>query len=60
MLILYGVESNAALFFVLIVHTIQTFLVVILGIVGGICVKRKGEGDSEVKEVKADTSLSNT
>ena len=32
MLILYGVESNAALFFVLIVHTVQTFLVILLGI----------------------------
>ena len=32
MLILYGVESNAALYFVLIVHTVQTFLVILLGI----------------------------
>ena len=32
MLILYGVESNAALIFVLIVHTVQTMLVVLLGI----------------------------
>ena len=34
MLILYGVESNAALSFVLIVHTVQTLLVVLLGIWG--------------------------
>ena len=34
MLILYGVESNAALYFVLIVHTVQTMLVVLLGIWG--------------------------
>ena len=31
MLILYGVESNAALVFVLIVHTVQTMLVALLG-----------------------------
>lgn len=34
MLILYGVESNAALSFVLIVHTVQTLLVVLLGVWG--------------------------
>ena len=34
MLILYGVTSNDALYFVLIVHTIQTLLVVALGIYG--------------------------
>lgn len=32
MLILYGVAENQALFFVLIVHTVQTFLVILLGI----------------------------
>lgn len=32
MLILYGVESNDALYFVLIVHTVQTLLVIGLGI----------------------------
>ncbi len=32
MLILYGVQDEHALFFVLIVHTVQTILVVILGI----------------------------
>ena len=34
MLILYGVETNAALLFVLIVHSVQTSLMVLLGIVG--------------------------
>ena len=34
MLILYGVADNDALFFVLIVHTVQTLLVVLLGIFG--------------------------
>lgn len=33
MLILYGVGSNDALYFVLIVHTVQTMLVIILGII---------------------------
>ena len=32
MLILYGVADNAALYFVLIVHTVQTLLVVLLGV----------------------------
>ena len=32
MLILYGVQDEQALYFVLIVHTLQTGLVVVLGI----------------------------
>ena len=32
MLILYGVADNNALYFVLIVHTVQTLLVVALGV----------------------------
>ncbi|MBQ9533179.1 MAG: flippase-like domain-containing protein [Prevotella sp.] len=36
MLILYGVAENEALFFVLIVHGVQTLLVVLLGIFGGV------------------------
>jgi hypothetical protein len=32
MLILYGVADNEALYFVLIVHTVQTLLVVAIGI----------------------------
>ena len=34
MLILYGVADNQALYFVLIVHTVQTMLVVLLGVWG--------------------------
>lgn len=34
MLILYGVQSDAALYFVLIVHTVQTMLVILLGVYG--------------------------
>lgn len=40
MLILYGVADQQALYFVLIVHTLQTFLVVLLGIYGMLCPKR--------------------
>ncbi len=32
MLILYGVQDNQALYFVLIVHTVQTMLVILLGV----------------------------
>ena len=32
MLILYGIQSNDALYFVLIVHSVQTLLVILLGI----------------------------
>ncbi|MBQ2553562.1 MAG: flippase-like domain-containing protein [Prevotella sp.] len=41
MLILYGVQSDAALFFVLIVHTVQTLLVVLLGIWAAIFIRRR-------------------
>ena len=34
MLILYGVQEQEALYFVLIVHAVQTMLVVALGIYG--------------------------
>ncbi len=34
MLILYGVQDEQALYFVLIVHTVQTLLVIVLGIYG--------------------------
>ena len=39
MLILYGVSQNAALYFVLIVHSIQTLLVIVLGIYGWIALQ---------------------
>lgn len=46
MLILYGVQSDDALFFVLIVHSVQTLLVVLLGICGWISLSftRKEQG----------------
>ena len=34
MLILYGIQQNDALYFVLIVHSVQTLLVILLGIYG--------------------------
>ena len=37
MLILYGVQDNDALYFVLIVHSVQTLLVVLLGIYAWLC-----------------------
>ncbi|MBO6234151.1 MAG: flippase-like domain-containing protein, partial [Prevotella sp.] len=47
MLILYGVADAPALFFVLIVHTVQTMLVAALGLyaVAALSVKKKREGD---------------
>lgn len=36
MLILYGIQQNDALYFVLIVHSVQTLLVILLGIYGWI------------------------
>ena len=60
MLILYGVADNAALFFVLIVHTVQTLLVVLLGVWAWIClsfIKRKNkmsfEGDKETRSSRS-------
>ena len=61
MLILYGVADVHALYFVLIVHTIQTMLVVFLGIYawvalnftsvrGGVDSKVRGYGGTEVRE----------
>jgi len=49
MLILYGVSDVNALYFVLIVHTVQTFLVIALGVYGWLALaytrKRTGSGD---------------
>lgn len=41
MLILYGVTDNEALYFVLIVHTIQTLLVIVLGVFACIALSMK-------------------
>lgn len=49
MLILYGVADEKALWFVLIVHSVQTLLVVVLGVVSTICLamtKIRAEHDS--------------
>lgn len=50
MLILYGVADEQALYFVLIVHTIQTFLILLLGIFAA-------AGLSMTKITKANTNL---
>ena len=47
MLILYGVQSNDALFFVLIVHSVQTLLVILLGIYSWIALAFTGKVKSE-------------
>ncbi|MBP5258209.1 MAG: flippase-like domain-containing protein [Prevotella sp.] len=41
MLVLYGLSDTNALYFVLIVHTVQTLLVVLLGIIGTIGVRKR-------------------
>ena len=53
MLILYGVGENDALYFVLIVHSIQTLLVIALGIYAWIALsftKAKGNGDAAAQD----------
>lgn len=47
MLILYGIQANDALFFVLIVHSVQTLLVVLLGIYAWIALAFTGKVRSE-------------
>lgn len=47
MLILYGIQANDALFFVLIVHSVQTLLVVLLGIYAWIALAFTGKVKSE-------------
>ena len=42
MLILYGVAETDALYFVLIVHTVQTLLVALLGVYGWMMLSLKG------------------
>jgi hypothetical protein len=41
MLILYGVADNEALYFVLIVHTVQTLLVIAIGIYAWVALSMK-------------------
>ncbi len=43
MLILYGIQANDALYFVLIVHSVQTLLVILLGIYGWIALEFTGK-----------------
>ena len=59
MLILYGVADHQALYFVLIVHTVQTMLVVLLGVYAWVVLlfssrvrgtKARGYGGTEVRE----------
>jgi len=48
MLVLYGVQADQALYFVLIVHTVQTLLVVVLGVYAWLrlsFVKREERGE---------------
>ena len=47
MLILYGVQDDQALFFVLIVHTVQTMLVVLLGVWAWVYKEERGERREE-------------
>lgn len=47
MLILYGIQANDALFFVLIVHSVQTLLVVLLGIYAWIALAFTGKVKSK-------------
>ena len=48
MLILYGVAETEALYFVLIVHTLQTLLVVLLGVYASVALAlRKRIGKSK-------------
>lgn len=52
MLILYGVAADNALFFVLIVHTIQTMLVIVLGIYSWVALSFTRRRSTETAEGK--------
>jgi hypothetical protein len=52
MLILYGVEDEQALYFVLIVHTLQTLLVVLLGVWAWLRLSFVGDRRTEVLKTK--------
>ena len=49
MLVLYGVHETDALYFVLIVHSVQTLLVLALGVFawGALCLEERGERREE-------------
>lgn len=56
MLILYGVGANDALFFVLIVHSVQTLLVVVLGIYAWIALELTSKRHKpQARDSEADT-----
>ena len=59
MLILYGIQQNDALFFVLIVHSVQTLLVILLGIYAWIALAftKKLKAKSEERRVKNSLAL---
>ena len=52
MLILYGVQDEHALYFVLIVHTVQTLLVIVLGIYAWLALNFTGVGGYGGAEVR--------
>lgn len=51
MLILYGIQQNDALYFVLIVHSVQTLLVILLGIYGWIALAFTKASNPEISDV---------
>jgi len=61
MLILYGVQADQALYFVLIVHTVQTLLVVVLGVYAWLrlsFVKREERGEKyEVRGTRCEVRV---
>ena len=59
MLILYGVQDDQALFFVLIVHTVQTMLVVLLGVYAWARLNLSSHAEGEfISHAEAQSTLS--
>ena len=52
MLILYGVADIQALYFVLIVHTVQTLLVIVLGVYAAIALSLSDKHNKTVNTIK--------